>query len=42
MSKRTFALMLVVVLIIFGILWYAASSVNKAFGDPPAAGRHSV
>jgi hypothetical protein len=30
--------MLIVVLIVFGILWYVASSVNKAFGGPPTGG----
>jgi hypothetical protein len=38
MSRRTFALIVVVVLIVFGILYYVASSVNRAFGAGPSAG----
>jgi hypothetical protein len=42
MSKRSFALMLVVVLTVFGILWYATSSVNKAFGAAPVVAGDST
>lgn len=42
LPPRTLLLILLVALVVFGILYYAASSVNKAFGAVPAQGKQPV